>query len=81
MRLQVKKWGECLPAPAMGEGAQKGFLFSCQWYRVPSKGEEREYGVGPPAEIRSLQFGPSQLCWQVKMATPTPPQQKSEFVN
>lgn len=80
VRLQAKSWGEHLPAPAKGEGAQKGFLFSCQWHRVPSKGKERECGVGQPAEIRSLQFGPSQLCWQVKMASPTPARQKAEFV-
>lgn len=39
MRLEAESWGEHLPAPAMGEGAQKGFLFSCQWHKVPARGK------------------------------------------
>lgn len=44
--LQAKHWDERLPASTMGEGAQKGFLFSCQSDSVPSKGES----VGQAAE-------------------------------
>lgn len=36
------------------EKVQKGFLFSCLWHSVHSKGENKESGMGQATEIMSL---------------------------
>lgn len=68
---KAKNWGSTYQH-LLWEKVYRRVFYSCQCHRVPSKGEEREYGVGQPAETWSLQFGPSQLRWQVKMASLTP---------